>query len=41
MKPEEIRAEISDMVRKQLLPALAEKFLLGKETDKHPEKKST
>ena len=41
MKPEEIRAEISDMVRKQLLPAVAGKFPLGKETDKHPEKKST
>ena len=40
MKPEEIRAEISDMVRKQLLPAVAGKFPLGKETDKHPEKKS-
>ena len=40
MKPEEIRSEISDMVRKQLLPAVAGKFPLGKETDKHPEKKS-
>jgi len=41
MKPEEIRTEISDMVRKQLLPAVAGKFPLGKETDKHIEKKST
>ena len=41
LKPEEIRAEITDMVRKQLLPAFAEKFSPGKQTDKHPEKKST
>jgi hypothetical protein len=45
MKPQEIRAEISDMVRKQLLPALTEKFPPGKETakrpDKHGEKKAT
>jgi hypothetical protein len=40
MKPEEIRAEISDMVRKQLLPALAEEFPPGKEPAKHPEKKA-
>jgi len=38
MKPEEIRAEISDMVRKQLLPALAEKLPPGKEPAKHPDK---
>ena len=41
MKPEEIRAEISDMVRKQLLPAMAEKLPPGKEPDKQREKKST
>ena len=41
MKPEEIRAEISNMVRKQLLPALAEKFPPGKEVGKQPEKKAT
>src|SRR6202140_4817026 len=38
LKPEEIRAEISDMVRKQLLPALAEKLPPGKEPAKHPDK---
>jgi hypothetical protein len=40
----EIRAEISDMVRKQLVPALAEKFLPGKEgkrPEKEQEKKAT
>ena len=41
MKPEEIRTEISDMVRKQLLPAVAGKFPPGKELAKHAEKKST
>src|SRR6202158_3899918 len=41
LKPEEIRAEISDMVRKQLLPAVAGKFPPGKELAKHAEKKST
>ena len=43
-KPEQIRAEISDMVRKQLLPAMAEKFGPGKQDDKHdkqPQKKAT
>jgi hypothetical protein len=42
-RPEEIRAEISDMVRKQLLPALSEKFPPAKERedDKEPEKKAT
>jgi hypothetical protein len=42
-RPEEIRAEISDMVRKQLLPALSEKFLPATqpEDDKEPEKKAT
>jgi hypothetical protein len=42
-RPEEIRAEISDMVRKQLLPALSEKFPPAKEPgdDKEPEKKAT
>ena len=41
LKPEEIRAKISDMVRKQLLPAMAEKFAPGKQPDKQPEKKAT
>jgi len=47
-KPEQIRAEISDMVRKQLLPAIAEKFGPGKQHDhdndkhdKQPQKKAT
>jgi hypothetical protein len=39
----EIRAEISDMVRKQLVPALAEKYLPAKvgNPGKDPEKKAT
>jgi hypothetical protein len=40
----EIRTEITDMVRKQLVPALAEKFLPGQEgkhPGKEPEKKAT
>lgn len=39
----EIRAEISDMVRKQLVPALAEKYLPAKAGNpgKDPEKKAT
>jgi hypothetical protein len=40
-KSEQIRAEISDMVRKQLVPAMAEKFSPGKQHDKEPEKKAT
>jgi hypothetical protein len=42
-RPEEIRAEISDMVRTQLLPALSEKFPPAKEhgDNKEPEKKAT
>ena len=39
----EIRAEIGDMVRKQLIPALAEKFLPvneGNQTGKEPEEKA-
>ncbi len=40
-KPEEIRAEIAGMVRKQLLPAVAAKFAPGKQHDKQPEKKAT
>jgi hypothetical protein len=42
-RPEEIRAEISDMVRTQLLPALSEKFHPANEhgDDKEPEKKAT
>jgi len=40
LDPKKIRAEIADMVRKQLLPAVAAKFP-GKEPDRHPEKKAT
>jgi hypothetical protein len=41
LDPKEIRAEIANMVRKQLVPALAAKFPPGKEPDKHPQKKAT
>jgi hypothetical protein len=41
LDPKEIRAEIADMVRKQLVPALAGKFYPGGEPDKHPQKKAT
>src|SRR5207248_3106667 len=37
LDPKEIRAEIADMVRKQLVPALAERFPPGKELQKRPE----
>jgi hypothetical protein len=39
--PEEIRAQISDMVREDLLPALDKKFGPGNQHDKQPEKKAT
>jgi hypothetical protein len=41
LDPKEIRAEIADMVRKQLLPAVTAKFAPGKEPDKRPGKKAT
>jgi hypothetical protein len=41
LDPKEIRAEIANMVRKQLVPALAGKFLPGHGPEKHPEKKAT
>jgi len=41
LKPGEICNQIADMVRKDLLPALNEKFGPGKQPDKQPAKKAT
>ncbi len=38
---EKLRDEIGDMIRKQFLPAMAEKFAPGTQPEKRPEKKAT
>jgi hypothetical protein len=41
LDPKEIRAEIADTIRKQLVPALAGKFPPRNRPDKYPQKKAT